>query len=477
MGYPVYILADTSYIKSNVNGEYVTSEEDLLGKTKFSNQETRKIVYQILCNDERERDEIKRILEAHEQIDLKKYKSSVCILTPDNADLEFVSLSTGKKILWENDFKEAIKGNPQKANYVLQQYNQRIPWDQLCGIILANHTDPVLQGSIHHWLEKRGLSLHGLALRDENLAKVIFSTPLAKHLTAEQLVDVADKYSQIYQEVAALGDLDPNAALNKRFNSKSKEKIKANSILNEIYSEAKKTISSVAITHVQMMHDAIKEEYYELNEHEKNRNILSSPRLEEQVAYSQFKVAQFILNNPNKVIVLEGLDHKITPDNQDLVDKETMDKIIAHFPEGIPKDFNDLSTEQKKLLRVHMAPIVLLCLNQVPAIYPSSTPKLEQELCQAIKESENSNNPLAELKTIERNFRSKREAQAIDCCIDAAEESGNPEIFLVFGRKHEFHKYKAEDGSYCMKKPQDMSDTSYLDHKKDKLLITSETAM
>ncbi|KTD68096.1 hypothetical protein Lste_1254 [Legionella steelei] len=471
MAYPVYILVDTANIKTEVRGECFTSEDEFLKKTKFSDQETRKIVYRILCDDENERDTIKRSLENHEQIDLKKYVSSVCILTPGNTNLEFVRLSVGKNILWEKDFAEAMQGNPKKAAFVLQQYNHLIAWDQLCGVILANYTDPVLQNSISYWLEKRQLPLHRLALRDEGLAKVIFSTPLAKHLSVEQLVDVVNKHSLIYQEVTESGQLDAHAVLNKSFNSQLREKIQKNPILNKIYTGVKATISPIAITHVQMMHDAIKEELYSImEEREKNTNTLS-PKLREQVAYSQFKVAQLILNNPDKVIVLEGFDHKMTPEN---VSNDTFKKVIEHFPTGIPKDFNELSTEQKELLRVHMAPIVLLCLGQIPAVYPASTPKLAQEVHAAIKEKEKSENPIDELLIIEEKFRSEREMQAIDGCLDAANESGRTEVFLVFGGNHKFYEYKAEDNLYLMMQPQDMT-PSDLEHKKSKLFIDSGT--
>ncbi|MCW8385761.1 hypothetical protein OQJ15_05490 [Fluoribacter dumoffii] len=400
----------------------------------------------------------------HEEVNLKKYSSSVCILMPGENSLEFTRLSQGKDILWGKDFEEAMQGKAEKAIHVLQQYHRPIGWDVISAIIIANAADPILQNSVDYWLEKRQLSLHRMALRHEGLARIIFTTGLAKQVTGEELGALVKKHSQLYRELAESGQLDSNAILDRRLHLQISEKIQNDSVLGK---------KPVVITHVQMVHDAISEDFYSIWEASEDKNIINL-KLKEEVAYSQFKVAQLILKNPQKVIVLEGLDHKITSDEQDIVSKETTDDIRANFPNGIPECFNKLSDVQKDLLRVNTAPVVLLCLNKIPVVYPSTTPELAKKLYTAIDEATSRGNLLGELKKIESDFRPEREQSAIASCLAAARESENFEVFLVFGGLHKFYQYQPEDNSYYMTPPENM-DASDLLTRESKMSVNSDT--
>lgn len=268
MAYPLYILTDSPYINSQVKGQSFTNLESLLQNNQFSEQQSRKIIYRILCQDEKERDEILEILSKHEEVNLKKYSSSVCILMPGENSLEFTRLSQGKDILWGKDFEEAMQGKAEKAIHVLQQYHRPIGWDVISAIIIANAADPILQNSVDYWLEKRQLSLHRMALRHEGLARIIFTTGLAKQVTGEELGALVKKHSQLYRELAESGQLDSNAILDRRLHLQISEKIQNDSVLGK---------KPVVITHVQMVHDAISEDFYSIWEasEDKNKSILN----------------------------------------------------------------------------------------------------------------------------------------------------------------------------------------------------------
>jgi len=116
----------------------------------------------------------------------------------------------------------------------------------------------------------------------------------------------------------------------------------------------------------------------------------------DQIAYSQFKLAQLIQENPDALIFYEFSTHiQDQADLNDLADKSNklndtdiiaidrlsdiytnkMEHLLAlvhdQFSNGVPKKYTDMSKEQKHILAVAGAVYTLWFLGELPVIFPS----------------------------------------------------------------------------------------------------------
>lgn len=153
------------------------------------------------------------------------------------------------------------------------------------------------------------------------------------------------------------------------------------------------------------------------------------PEVFDGVVRSQLSVARFIRQNPSFPVLVEGVykDYEIS-ENPIL---SFTAKMV--FPDGIPEDFNALSSLQKDFLYDYGGPKTLLFLREIPVIYKSARKEIMENIDRKIKEGD------AEY------LLHPREREAIDCAKEVkANKLGDMEnatVYLVFGAGHDFKKY------------------------------------
>jgi hypothetical protein len=144
---------------------------------------------------------------------------------------------------------------------------------------------------------------------------------------------------------------------------------------------------------------------------------------EEQVASSQFHVAQTVLAHPNAKVVHEGYSkhiHQVSP--------KVKNEIELEFPDNFPAEYDSLTNNQKDILAKYGACKVLLTLGKIDSIHPSESQTTKEE-----------NRKKAQKGDFTFTFGS-REKEAVEHCIKVGEDKG--EVLLIFGDNHDFDKLK-----------------------------------
>lgn len=185
---------------------------------------------------------------------------------------------------------------------------------------------------------------------------------------------------------------------------------------------------SILITHIKMVHGFSLEEV--------------TRGAENNIAASQFEVAKAILKRPNKVVVHEGLSRLFTS-NQ--CHPETIKMIQTHFNSQVfDCEFNQLNSQQIKLLLKFSGAFILVYLGLLPKIYPSISQEnktnIERELLAC-------GNNVAEIIQLEKRSRQTREMDAIFYCKKAAYLENSNEVILAYGLNHDFNDCARFDNS------------------------------
>lgn len=211
----------------------------------------------------------------------------------------------------------------------------------------------------------------------------------------------------------------------------------------------------ITITHVKMQHSPVALDWWTYQLSGQNNKQFESENCEEEIAASQFAVAQYILTHPEHIVVHEGLSELWSSEQIDL-ENETTQRIRRNFSKGtFNKSFDELSPEQKNLLREkHGAPL-LLYLGLIDVLYPSASLETSQTLAQEIRAL---NGNYRTLPDIEQRFRMQREKEAIIFSKSAADNTGVTKILLVYGGIHHFEHAldSVQDSTLVLAEPVDL---------------------
>ncbi|CAM2952033.1 Uncharacterised protein [Legionella steigerwaltii] len=195
----------------------------------------------------------------------------------------------------------------------------------------------------------------------------------------------------------------------------------------------------ISITHVQMMHRPISDDFLtfvETNQikNDKNKDFRVS-HTKDEIAASQFAVAQYIIKHPDTAVVLEGLSHELSAE---LInpDDPVVQEVRKHFDHTtFDKDFIELTPEQKKLLADKFGAMVVLYVGLLDKIYPSIRPETAKVLHQAIKDI---GDDYERLRDVADDFQKIRESEALTLSVEAAEKSNKTAVLLLYGAEHRF---------------------------------------
>lgn len=165
----------------------------------------------------------------------------------------------------------------------------------------------------------------------------------------------------------------------------------------------------------------------------------------EQIAYSQYHVAQAILaykktNSP--IILLEGLT-----ENLSLLElsRAKSDVAMFIFPEGLPDKFDQLNAHQKSYLALNGGAFTLYLLQQVSELYKTAESEEQKAILAAVDYSE-PEKMFSKIYQADGKLKpeyndlinEKREIAAIKFAKQAALETNNNDVLLVFGGAHNF---------------------------------------
>ncbi len=193
----------------------------------------------------------------------------------------------------------------------------------------------------------------------------------------------------------------------------------------------------INITHIQQMH---KPPFVE--------NISLS--IQEMVAYSQYNVAQYILESKDSIVLMEGLseDYDSKKFESCLENSPTIPYIMGSFPEGIPNSFSELTPVQKELLVSYGAPVILFFLGNLEAVYKTADIKQSQSVKSVITSFLKSKTDFEET-----SFFETVETNALKWAKHAALQTHKNEILLIYGATHDFEKRlsKLNDSNFVFK--------------------------
>lgn len=154
----------------------------------------------------------------------------------------------------------------------------------------------------------------------------------------------------------------------------------------------------------------------------------------EKVAYSQFQVAQAILDNPNALVLKESLYEDYTPELS--LQNQNSAKAKALFPEGSFTDYGKLNGEQKNYLARRSGAVTLYDLGILSAVYKTLEKYQDNKIKQILLLSSGDYEKTDPI----------RESLAITQVQLAAKKSASQEVevLLIFGGKHDFTKEAAK---------------------------------
>lgn len=154
------------------------------------------------------------------------------------------------------------------------------------------------------------------------------------------------------------------------------------------------------------------------------------PEISDLIARSQFKTMQTILAHPGFIVVCECLYENATPEKlQELLSSPfSLASVVRMFFKNgvIPDTYDELTEVQKLVLSEHDGAMILFFLGKITHIYKSQT-EAEWKLIEARIRAGDMSDVMA-----------PREILAINWCKQAAKESGNNQILLLFGAAHNF---------------------------------------
>ena len=170
-----------------------------------------------------------------------------------------------------------------------------------------------------------------------------------------------------------------------------------------------------------------------------------SPVDYEKIAFSQYNVAEAILQNQKEsksIVLVEGLTQDLTPLEMSITKADDAQYI---FPHGLPKTYSELDDQQKYFLVTVGGPYTLYYLHLLPNLYKTLTPEEDNEIRSKL-EYDNPSKMLSKIyhadgsmtKEYDKLINKKRELSALKLAVQAAIETENPNILLVFGDAHDF---------------------------------------
>lgn len=151
--------------------------------------------------------------------------------------------------------------------------------------------------------------------------------------------------------------------------------------------------------------------------------------IKEKVAQSEYLVARAIIDNPGVIVLKESLYEDYTPEvyRMSALNLMSIYHMARHvFPSGFPTTFFSLCQLQKDFLAEIGAPTLLFYLGNITHVYKASSESECKLVDAAFARGE-----------FEVVFE-PREKQAIHWAKQAAHQSGNNNVFLVFGAVHNF---------------------------------------
>jgi hypothetical protein len=158
-----------------------------------------------------------------------------------------------------------------------------------------------------------------------------------------------------------------------------------------------------------------------------------------EIAYSQFRIIEEILANPDAIIVLEGLEKDLTPEVRNRLDLFLLIKQAKEFfPDTVPDKFEDLTGPQMDFLATHGGAKTLYYLGIRDYVYKSATSSFyEKHGKKDFYEREDEDED--KLHNIDY-YITEREKKAIRCLQKMALTLGEKEVsvLLIFGIAHNF---------------------------------------
>lgn len=157
----------------------------------------------------------------------------------------------------------------------------------------------------------------------------------------------------------------------------------------------------------------------------------------------QISIGQYIMKNPNFLVVKESLKTDYT----DLLQFPSwVDGTKKLFPKGFPDNIDDMNELQKKFLYNEGAVYTLFFLGMIPCIYKS----IHEDAAEYVKNNQNSLEKIATNPEINYNLR---EEEAIKCIKELVikkdmqtSSNGDITILLVYGAAHDFKPYCTREG-------------------------------
>ncbi len=151
-----------------------------------------------------------------------------------------------------------------------------------------------------------------------------------------------------------------------------------------------------------------------------------------KVAFSQFGVMQAILSNPSALVLQEGLCEDYTPE---LLSKNQNAVLVKRvFPNGLPKQFNQLNADQKDYIARRMGSVTLFDMGLLSRVH---------------KTIDRKQNAIVTALILDQKFDAiyeHRELLAIQHAKLAVNDSksANDHVLMVFGGVHDFKKTISE---------------------------------
>lgn len=172
--------------------------------------------------------------------------------------------------------------------------------------------------------------------------------------------------------------------------------------------------------------------------HQSHRLSSEKPTAEyvEHLVANQIDIAKFIQKHPNIPVFLEALTEDSS--NYDGPFTEVAEMI---FPDGFPKSPTGLNSVQKQFIYEYGSVRILHFLGVLNELYKTLEPAESEEITKKIAEDQS----ISAEGVSEYMFRPREEAAIKSIKLYAQHFEGD-EVFLVFGRAHDFSHICKENG-------------------------------
>jgi|GEM_PF-5039141 len=184
---------------------------------------------------------------------------------------------------------------------------------------------------------------------------------------------------------------------------------------------------------------------------------LSSDSIDE-IASSQFKIANYIKNNPTAPVFSEQAGQTISmkgPDKKRF--EQAIEGYKKTFPQGLPALANDLNDEQKKILAKNGGDSAALMLGLIDSIHGvTESSEIQSKMLKEIKTglsqtAESRLDPDSELYKKIFDEREKLALEQIKKYVMANPKSKS--VTLIFGALHDFRRHSDIIPSECYETP------------------------